>query len=158
MLPKGLKPCTLNLVQSPSLYFCKSTHPPIRLDRVSVHMQYAETNFLCVSKRHAAQRVRTMHPETGAKSLLKFLQVRPSAHPSTRLDRVCMHIQYAETNFLCVSQDMLPKGFKPCTLTLVQSPSIFCLCKVPLSIFASLYFCKSTHPPIRLDCVGVHIQ
>ena len=69
MLPKGLKPCTLKLVQSPSLYFCKSTHPPIRLDRVSVHMQYAETNFLCVSK------------------------------------------------------DMLPKGFKPCALKQVQSPS-----------------------------------
>ena len=99
-----------------------------------------------------------MRPETIAKSLLKFLQVHPSAHPPIRLDRVGVHMQYAETNFLCVSKDMLPKGFKPCTLTLVQSPSIFCLCKVPLSIFASLYFCKSTHPPIRLDRVGVHIQ
>ena len=48
-LDPGAKSFHLLPLQSPSLYFCKSTHPPIRLDRVSVHMQYAETNFLCVS-------------------------------------------------------------------------------------------------------------
>ena len=106
-------------------------------------------------QRHAAQRVQTMHLEPGAKSFPLLPLQSPSlyfcksTHPPIRLDRVGVHMQYAETNFLCVSQDMLPKGFEPCALKQVQSPSIFCLCKVPLSIFASLYFCKSAHPPIR---------
>ena len=78
-----------------------------------------------------------MRPETGAKSfhllplqspslyfcISLFLQVHASAHPSIRLDRVGVHMQYAETNFLCASKDMLPKGFEPCALKLLQSPS-----------------------------------
>ena len=54
-----------------------------------------KTSFsvMCSLQKHAAQRVQTMHLEPCAKSLLKFLQVHPFAHPPIRLDRVGVHMQ-----------------------------------------------------------------